>query len=284
MLVVPVKHITVLGATGFIGSHLTAALRRRGFDVATPARDADLPPLDLGTVFYCIGLTGDALQRPFDTVAAHVDKLSTVLRLCRFEQLVYLSSTRLYLGAPTGSENETLRIDPLDPGRLFNLSKAAGESLVAASKRPARIARLSNVYGANWESDNFLPTIVSAACRDGAVTLRDAPESAKDYVHVQDAVDALIHIAVNGRRALYNVASGLNVTHGELATGLRRLTGCKVEAGSQPRTIVFPTIDIAQLRSEFPFAPRRVLADLPWLVDSCRAWLTRSARLDDLTC
>ena len=31
--------------------------------------------------------------------------------------------------------------------------------------------------------------------------------------------------------------------------------------------------------SELPFTPRNVLADLPWLVDGCRAWLTRSAPL-----
>jgi len=279
-MVVPVKHITVLGATGFIGSHLTTAMRRRGFDVETPARDADLAGHDLGTVFYSIGLTGDAYRRPFDTVAAHVEKLSEVLRLCRFEQLVYLSSTRLYLGAPTGSERETLRIDPLDPGRLFNVSKAAGESLIAESKRPARIARLSNVYGPDWESENFLPTIIGAACREGVVTLRDAPESAKDYLHIEDAVDALIHIALDGSRPLYNVASGRNVTHGDIATELRRLIGCRIEIGPQPRTVVFPTIDIARLRSEIPFAPRSVLADLPSLVDGCRAWLTRSAPLE----
>ena len=274
-----VKHISVLGATGFIGSHLTATLRQRGFDVVTPARDADLTQRDLGTVFYCIGLTGDAPRRPFDTVDAHVDKLLQLLRLGRFDKLVYLSSTRLYLGASTGSEHETLRLDPLDRGRLFNLSKAAGESLIAESRRPARIARLSNVYGPDWESENFLPTIVAAACRDGLVALRDAPESAKDYVHVQDAVDALIHIGLAGNHSLYNVASGRNVTHGELATGLRELTGCSVETGPQPRTIVFPTIDIARLTSELPFTPRNVLADLPWLVDGCRAWLTRSAPL-----
>lgn len=278
-MVVTVKHMTVLGATGFIGSHLSAALRRRGFDVATPARNADLARHDLGTVFYCIGLTGDAYRRPFDTVAAHVEKLSAVLRLGRFEQLVYLSSTRLYLGAPTGSEHETLRIDPLDPGRLFNLSKAAGESLVLESKRPARVARLSNVYGPDWESENFLPTIVCAACRDGVVTLRDAPESGKDYVHVEDAVDALIQIALEGSHPLYNVASGWNVTHGELADGLRRLTGCRVEVGPQPRTNVFPSINTTLLKADFPFAPRGVLGDLPWLVDDCRAWLTRSAPL-----
>jgi nucleoside-diphosphate-sugar epimerase len=277
-MVVTVKHITVLGATGFIGSHLTAALRQRGFDVATPARDADLARHDLGTVYYCIGLTGDATRRPFDTVAAHVERLSEVLRVGRFDQLVYLSSTRLYLGAPTGSEQETLRIDPLDPGRLFNLSKAAGEALVLASKRPARIARLSNVYGPDWESENFLPTIICAACREGVVSLRDALDSAKDFVHVQDAVDALIHMALEGTRPLCNVASGCNVTHGELAAELRRLTGCRVEVGPQPRTIVFPPIDTTRLRADCPFAPRSVLADLPWLVEDCRAWLARSAR------
>jgi nucleoside-diphosphate-sugar epimerase len=112
------------------------------------------------------------------------------------------------------------------------------------------------------------------------LTLRDGLESAKDYVHVRDAVDALIHIAVNGSRALYNVASGRNVTHGELSDRLAPADRLPIEIGPQPRTVVFPTIDIARLRSEIPFAPRSVLADLPSLVDGCRAWLTRSAPLE----
>lgn len=273
MVVAP--HMTVLGATGFIGSRLTAELRRRGFDVATPARDADLTQSDLGTVFYCIGLTGDAYHRPFDTVAAHVETLSHVLRRGRFERLLYLSSTRLYLGAPTATERETLRVDPEDTRRLFNLSKAAGEALLLHSSRPARIARLSNVYGPDWESENFLPTIVRAACRHGAITLRDAPDSAKDYLHVQDAVDALVHIALDGRHQLYNVASSRNVPNGEVAGALSRATGCTVAVGPNPRTVVFPAIDTTQLQAEFPFTPRSVIDDIPWLVDDCRAWLTR---------
>ena len=31
-----------------------------------------------------------------------------------------------------------LRVDPRDPGRLFNLSKAAGEALVLQAERPGR--------------------------------------------------------------------------------------------------------------------------------------------------
>jgi nucleoside-diphosphate-sugar epimerase len=268
-----VNHATVLGASGFIGSHLSAELERRGLDVASPAREADLDGEDLGTVFYCVGLTGDAPARPFDTVEAHVGKLSEVLRRCRFERIVYLSSTRLYLGASAATEDETLSIDPLDPGRIFNLSKALGESLVL-QEGTGRIARLSNVYGPDWESENFLTQIVTAACRDGAVSIRDDPESAKDYVHVKDAVEALIRIGLEGTRDVYNVASGRNVSHRELAEGLERATGCRVEFGAEPRTVVFPPIDTRRLRDEFPFSPRSVLDDLPELVERCRSWLS----------
>jgi nucleoside-diphosphate-sugar epimerase len=273
-----VKHATVLGASGFIGSRLSAELQRRGLDVLTPARDADLSAEDLGTVFYCIGLTGDAPRRPFETVEAHVEKLSEVLRRCRFDQIVYLSSTRLYLGAPTGNEDEELRLGPEDRGRVFNLSKALGESLVLEDDRPGRIARLSNVYGPDWESGSFLPAILTAACRDGAVTIRDAPDSAKDYVHVLDAVDALIQIALDGREQIYNVASGRNVSHRELSEELRRVAGCTVDFEVDPATVVYPPIDTTRLQAESPSSPRLLLDDLPELVDQCRAWLKRDPR------
>jgi nucleoside-diphosphate-sugar epimerase len=268
-----VNHATVLGASGFIGSHLSAELERRELEVATPGRDEDLAGRDLGIVFYCAGLTGDAPRRPLDTVEAHVGKLSEVLRRCRFERLLYLSSTRLYLGAPSGREDETLSDDPADGGRVFNLSKATGESLVLHGGGAGPVARLSNVYGPNWESENFLTEIITAACGEGAVTIRAAPDSAKDYVHVDDAVEALIRIGFEGGDGVYNVAGGRNVTHRELADGLRSATGCEVEFAGGGETVVFPPIDTARLQAEFPFSPRSVLEDLPELVESCRDWL-----------
>jgi nucleoside-diphosphate-sugar epimerase len=265
-----VNHATVLGASGFIGSHLSAEIERREIDVARPGRDEDLTGRHLGIVFHCAGLTGDAPRRPLDTVEAHVGKLSDVLRTCRFDRLVYLSSTRLYLGAPSGREDETLRDDPADRGRVFNLSKATGESLVLHGDGAGPVARLSNVYGPDWESENFLTEIVTAACRDGAVTIRDAPDSAKDYVHVDDVVKALIRIGLEGGAGVYNVASGRNVTHRELADGLRSAAGCEVEFAAGGETVVFPPIETGRLQAEFAFSPRSVLEDLPELVEGRR--------------
>jgi len=89
--------ITVLGSSGFIGSHLVNKLRELNVSYYCPSREEDLTKKNLGDVIYCIGLTADFRSRPFDTVTAHVCKLLTILQECRFDSLLYLSSTRLYM-------------------------------------------------------------------------------------------------------------------------------------------------------------------------------------------
>jgi hypothetical protein len=97
-------------------------------------RDDPMPEGPLGHVIYCIGLTADFRSRTFDTVEAHVCTLLDVLRRGEFESIVYLSSTRLYAGSDSTSEETSIRISPFD---VYNTSKLAGESLVL-KLRPAR--------------------------------------------------------------------------------------------------------------------------------------------------
>jgi nucleoside-diphosphate-sugar epimerase len=265
-----VNDSTVLGARGFIGSHLVAALRRRGRRVATPSRDADLTAEDLGTVYYCIGVTADFRSRPFDTVETHVCKLGQVLRHARFSVLVYLSSTRIYGTCGGASEEQSLRFDPVNGSDLYNLSKVMGESLALHCGRSVRVARLANVYGEDWHSDNFLPSVIKAALRNGDVTLQTAPESAKDYVYIDDVVDLLARIGEEGRERIYNVASGRSVTNAEVASDLRKLTRCSVTTVAGAPAVVFPPIQIERVRSEFGFAPSSLLEHLPRLVEAYR--------------
>ena len=264
--------ITVMGARGFIGSHLAAELRRRGHTVFAPARGEDIGGGDLGAVFYCIGLTADFRARPFDTVSAHICVLRDVLERCRFDKLVYLSSTRLYAGAASTSEDQSLVVNPVNGNDLYNLSKAMGESLAHSSDRPVRIVRLANVYGPDWSADNFLPSLIRAAVDERKVVLRIAPDSAKDHVSIGDVVDVLIRIAETGVHRVYNVASGRNVSAGELTDRLRDLCGCAVATVADAPSIIFPPISIARIQAEFGVVPQCVVADLPGLVRDYRAW------------
>jgi nucleoside-diphosphate-sugar epimerase len=271
---------TILGGAGFIGAHLARRLRACGDEVARPGREAALDG-DLGHVVYAIGLTADFRGRPYATIEAHVSRLSRLLERARFESLLYLSSTRVYAHAANANEDAVLPVDPRDPDDLYNLSKLAGESLcLGYDLETARVARLSNVFGppadgAGMHPASLIAGLVRSAALDGRVRLRSAPDSAKDYVDVDDVARALRQIALHGRRRLYNVAAGTNVSNRELAEQLARMTGCSVEYAEGAPTVVFPRIRTERLEAEFapperPWAPASVLARIGGLLEAHR--------------
>ncbi|WP_368646594.1 NAD-dependent epimerase/dehydratase family protein [Castellaniella ginsengisoli] len=267
---------TVFGASGFIGQALTRALVSAGYEVYTPGRDERPDPaLDLGHVFYCIGMTADFRSRPFDTVRAHVSLLSNLLEHYRFQSMLYLSSTRVYAGADFTDEGVPLIVNPNDSSDLYNLSKLTGEAICLHSGRPnCRVARLSNVVGFDPHTHNFYAALVREAL-SGGILLQSASSSEKDYILLSDAVKLLVHIGLQGHAPIYNVASGVNLTHERWCDALSRVTGCTVGFTPNAREYRFPLIDIGRIRREFGFTPVPVLEGVPDLVEEFRKYLNQ---------
>lgn len=262
---------TVLGASGFIGRNLASHLADAGHEVFAPTRnDEGRFRGFLGHVVYCIGLTADFRNRPFDTVRAHVSVLSDVLEQADFTSLLYLSSTRLYANASETSETAALPVTTFEPSDLYNVSKLMGESLCLNSGRNGmRIARLSNVVGFDPDFDNFLPALIKEALA-GTIELRSALNSSKDYVALEDVLAILPRIAVEGIEPIYNVASGRNILNGDLTKQLEALTGCRVQVAEQAPVQRFPSIRIERLCQEFQFTPSNPLERLRDLVAAYR--------------
>ena len=107
------------------------------------------------------------------------------------------------------TKHSPLIVKPAEPDDIYDASKVAGESLTLALTNPAaRVARLSNIYGADFESSNFLSLILSEAVNKECVAFSIGPKSAKDCLCVDNAVELMIEIALYGRHRIYNVASG----------------------------------------------------------------------------
>lgn len=212
---------TVIGASGFIGSRLVAALTARGGSVFTPARgDPDLFHRDLGRVFYCAGLTGDFMVRPFDTVEAHVGLLTQLLRDARFDRLIYLSSTRVYdsLGDRGGRESDILEFDVAAPRNVYDLSKALGENLcLARSGGRASVARLANVFDWTDDAGGFLSDLLKRARRQRQITLDSSPQAGRDYIHADDVVAALLAMDAQDAAGIVNIARGEAISNAEVA-------------------------------------------------------------------
>jgi nucleoside-diphosphate-sugar epimerase len=266
--------ITVLGASGFIGSALVKRLEETHVKYFAPDKGEILLNESLGRVIYCIGLTTDFRSNPFETVEAHVCQLLRVLQDYDFDSLTYLSSARVYQKREAPArEEDAVQVSSLQADHLYNISKIMGESLSLASGRRVHAVRLSNVYGEDFTSRNFLSTIISEAISNGRVTVHNAPEAAKDYVSIRDVVDTLLKIAAGAKHNIYNLASGRNVSNRALLQKISQLTGCQIAFDPTTARISYPSINIDRIRSEFEFRPRYILDDLGGLINSYRKHL-----------
>jgi nucleoside-diphosphate-sugar epimerase len=262
---------TILGAAGFVGSALVAVLQHAGHRVR-PVSRGTLPALletrrNAGHVIDCIGLTGDYRSRPHDTAEAHVGVTARCLAGLHFESFLFLSSTRVYARATATHEGAPLSCMPADPADLYNLTKLAGEAVCLADPRQTvRVARLSNVYGADMPNDTFLGQLLREGRAAGAVRFRQSARSTKDYVSLAQVTSLLPAIAIGGRHRLYNLAAGTNTSHAAIAVVLRRRLGWHVDFAPGAPTVRFRPIDTARLTVEFGAALSNLSADLAILV------------------
>ena len=213
---------TVIGAAGFVGSHVVARLRANGVDPWCPARgDQGLWDRDLGRVIYCAGLTGDYRTRPFETIEAHVALVGRLIERADFERFVYVSSTRLYdlLSEGTGTEDRAIPINPGNAEHLYELSKLLGENLTLhRSGGRGVVARLSYVFGWEEGAQGFLSDWLRSARGGRKLTLDSSPGFARDYIHVEDVAGALIAMAESDSAlGIVNVARGETLSNADIA-------------------------------------------------------------------
>jgi nucleoside-diphosphate-sugar epimerase len=241
---------TIIGANGFVGSCLASALGKEGEDYFAPVKeDPAVFTERLGNVFYCAGLTADFIQRPYDTVEAHVTFLSRLLERAAFDKLIYLSSTRLYdsQSGPISRESDDLILNPGNPRHLYDLSKALGEDLcLNFSDGRASVARLGSVYDSKDGAPGFLSALMQRLYKEREFILDSESGIVRDYIAVDDVVPALIKMAALPGKQLINVASGENISNQEIADILN-IAGCKISFTRQTPKETRPLCEIKKL-------------------------------------
>jgi nucleoside-diphosphate-sugar epimerase len=257
---------TVFGAGGYVGSALVTGLQQAGAEVMAVTREniAETPS-ELGHAIYAIGLTSDFRSKPVETVQAHVVQLKDLLISKDFASFTYLSSTRLYKSEATTDELTSISASPVDPDDIYTLSKLLGEALMfrLAGDR-GRVCRLSNVYGGDDQSSNFLTSILADARAYQTVRIMQASSSEKDYVHIDDVCRAIEAVATLGTERIYNVAAGRNTSHQQIALQLKK-SGVTVDFGPGP-VFSFTPINVNRLCNLINWNPRALVHDLPELL------------------
>ena len=201
-------------------------------------------------MIYASGIAWGADERPAEAYDLHVERVRRTLSESRPDSFTFVSSTRVYDGAPATTEETPLPVHSWSGADVYTISKLAGENLVLAHADPRlRVVRLSNVFGENFRSELFVSQLLRAAVREGVVAVRSDRASSKDYVAASEVAALVPEIARRGGERLYNVARGRNTAHGPILDAIAAATGARIEIDPGAPAIVVPEISIARLRA-----------------------------------
>ena len=301
--------VLVTGAQGFIGSWLTERLLEQGARVAVPRRAAaaesrfrregleercDLLEFDLldltalvralnehqvGTVFHLAAQTtvGAASRSPFSSFEVNVRGTYTLLEACRLlatdVRVVVASSSYAYGRHPDSHLSEEV---PLRSNQPYDVSKACADMIArcyaATYDMPVAVTRLANVYGGgDLNFSRLVPAAARALVSGQRPVIHSDGTPERDYVYVEDAVDAYLAVAESlARPALcgmaWNVGGDAPVSMAGIVQRLIRAAGRELEPEIRRR----PTpgdetdrrhLDSAALRERLGWKPKWTLDD-----------------------
>ncbi len=246
------KRAVILGAGGFIGINLAQALAAAGHELVCFSRspcahwpagtqgiigdlrdmpDALMATLDDAVVFHLIGSSrpDHRTGRAADELVSEVATTLRYLEQTRDRRLrwVFVSSGGTVYGPEAICP---IREDaPTNPICSYGLVKLMLEKYFALYRLQHHtdyvVARLSNPYGA-WQDptrgQGLVTALVYKALRGERVEIWGDGQVVRDYLHVDDAVRALLALAAHGEAGgTYNVGSG----EGRSINGLIELVG-----------------------------------------------------------
>jgi CDP-glucose 4,6-dehydratase len=228
------RHVLVTGATGLVGSWLVKRLIDEGalvtalildYDPQSELiRSANIKKInvvngnlanfrdvqravlrdDIDCIFHLGAQTivGTALKDPVSTFESNVQGTWNVLEAARLagdkvKSVLVASSDKAYGTAPRLPYAEDM---PLRGDGPYDVSKSATD-LIARSygvtyNLPVVIARCGNIFGGgdlNWS--RIVPGTIRSLLLGEIPEIRSDGKYVRDYVHVEDAVDAYLHMA-----------------------------------------------------------------------------------------
>jgi dTDP-glucose 4,6-dehydratase len=266
------QRAVILGAAGFIGSHLVDRLLGDGFRVTgvdnlvtgslrnlehlgrDPRFDlvrADVcEPLELtGPIAAVLDLASpaspvDYLRHPLETLRVGSVGVENALRLAkRAGARFLLSSTSEVYGDPLDHpqrESYWGNVNPVGPRAVYDEAKRFAEAITTAYRRheqvDVRIARIFNTYGPRMRLDDgrVVPTFVAQALRGEPLTMFGDGSHTRSFCYVDDLVEGLVRLLHAPVREPVNLGNPHELTILEFARAVQRLVGADVPILSGP--------------------------------------------------
>lgn len=285
--------ILVTGANGLIGHALLRRLSRQGRPaVATDQRPIDFPDVptmivDLRdrpavdalvaqyrpcAIVHAGGLSGP-MAAPRDPALVFDVNVGGTLNVCEAARrhgagrLIFLSSITAYGDQP--DERDVTEATPLLATEPYGASKVAGEAVVRAFSRHGingTSLRLGGVYGPRRTTDCLIRLMLENALAGLPTRIGYGAGWRRQYVFVEDVIDAILLAADNRRLPLpaYNITAGVNIPLEEVAAAAKQAfppVDATFAPGPHPFDNRVGRLDIAAAQRDLGFRPKTSLVE-----------------------
>lgn len=284
----------VLGAGGFIGTHLCAALRRAGDEVVAFGH-GESPPWaqnDPGVtwvrgdfagtalaaetargcdaVFHLIGSRSPALSDS-DPVA---DLAGTVIATVRFLEALRAAAPRRLVFVSSGGTvygpTDRLPIPedaPTEPIGAYGINKLTIEKYLGLHHRrhglDTCVLRVANPFGEHQvcqRQQGVVAAFIDAAVHGRPISIMGDGSSVRDYVYVGDVAEAMVRAAraPGLTQRVFNIGSGQGRSLNEIAAAVERMSGRPLERvalPARPGDVPAVILDITRARDVLGWQP-----------------------------
>ena len=286
--------ILVTGANGLLGAGIVDRLIRAGRSVvamdqseplhALPWIDfvtADINDIDQLTralsanrvdcLVHCGAISGRVVaatpQTILDTNVRGTATVAEAARLTGVRRVVFCSSAAAYGNHVPEPLSEGA---PLNPTTLYGASKASGEAILRAYAAEYGLEvvalRIFQVFGPRRTTECYIRLMIENALADRPTRIAQPASSRRQYVYVDDVVNALFLAVMGGKLAhlAYHVAGDSSRTLAEVAAIVADIVPqVKVEFGdgSFGGQYTIGTVDLSLAKAELGYYPEISLAE-----------------------
>ena len=208
----------------------------------------------------------ESIKNPKLTFDVNVNGTQNVLNACLqndITKIIAASTAAVYQNTSTKIILD--EASPVEPQSPYGESKLEMENKIidfaSIHNIDATILRLFNVFGIGQSleyagvitkfKENIQNNSSLVIFGDGTVT--------RDFVHVDDIVDAIILATSHSKNSIYNIASGTSTSISNLAETMIAISGKDIEIIYQPSRsgdIMFSATDISLAKETLKFIPK----------------------------